>query len=382
MSRTNKTGVRGLYRGPDGAFQIDLRWRDAASGEPRRYREKLPVTMRAPAAKARAKAILEGALDGTFDPDREAPIALRAAFDRYLAACELAGLRSTRSRRTHAAAICAFFGEGAPLEEVAAFDAERLKASLRAGRSPATVNRHLGTLKAFARWAQREGVLTRGRAAELRDVRLLREPEGRVRWLSPDELAAVARLDGWLRPIVDAILATGARRTEITALRWRDVDLAHGELVLRHTKNRKTRHVPIAAPLRAVLTALPRGAPDDYVFAVPSRASKRAPETLRRSDAERRGDVVTIAWRRFCQAQGLADLRVHDLRHHAATMIRRAGYGLDVVAAVLGHGDVRVSARYAHLGRSELAAATEAAGASIVARPLPTGRSRKSRNHA
>lgn len=365
MSRASKTGVRGLYKGTDGRYRIDLRWK-TADGTPKRHREQLPPKTSAVAAKARALAILNGALDGTFDPDREAPVTLRVAFDRYLDHCRAHGIASTRSRVTHAKQLCALIGEGRMLEAVTAADLERVKSEWLGSKSPATINRHLATMKQVARWASKVGLLDPGRAAELRDVGLLREPEGRVRWLSEAEQRTVdEHLAGWLRPIVLTALGTGARRTEVAGLRHEDVDREHGELVLRRTKNRKTRHVPMSPEVRAIIDAQPPGPPSSFVFHVPSRASRKPASERRRSEEERRGDVVTKAWAAWCAKHGLEDLRVHDLRHHAATMIRRAGHGLDVVAGVLGHSDVRVAARYAHVGRDELAAAVAAASRSI-----------------
>lgn len=379
MSRASKTGVRGLYRGADGAYHVDLRWTDPTTGEHRRYREKLAPKVAAEAAKRRAREILDAALAGTFDPNREAPTTVEAAFDRYLDHCTTHAIRSTRSRRTHAKAWVAFLGASRPLVELAAFDLERFKAHLRSKKkAPGTVNRHLATVKQLAAWAAREGILDRGKAAELREVKLLREPEGRVRWLSEDEERAIReKLTGWLRPIVLTAIGTGARRTEIAGLRWRDVDRAHGELVLTRTKSGRTRHVPLAPAVLAAIDAQPAGGPEAFVFHVPSRASRKPAAELRRSEEERRGDVVTKAWGAWCAKHGLADLRVHDLRHHAATAMRRAGHGLDVVAGVLGHSSLRATTRYAHVGRADLAAAVAAAASGLggpenVAQPLPT----------
>src|SRR5690606_21678363 len=157
----------GLYRDGDGTYRIDVRWRDLATGEPKRYREKLPPRTTAVAAKARAQGILAQIVAGTFEPNREAPVTLRAAFDRYLDRCRTHGIKSTRSRVTDAKAWCAFLGDKKPLSTIASFDAERFKAALRKkGKAPGTVNRHLTTMKGMLGWAAKEGLIDRGRAAE------------------------------------------------------------------------------------------------------------------------------------------------------------------------------------------------------------------------
>jgi integrase len=62
---------------------------------------------------------------------------------------------------------------------------------------------------------------------------------------------------------------------------------------------------------------------------------------------------------------GLTDFHFHDMRHHAATTMRRHGVQLDVIAQQLGHSSLQMSARYAHIDN-----ATQRAAASQLT-PLP-----------
>jgi len=369
MARASRTGIRGLYRDADGGWRLDLRWTDTRTGERKRYREKLPTGTPAVAAKRRAQAILADVVAGDFDPNREAPAALGAAFERWLTHCATHGIKSVAERRTHGKAWRLFLGEGKALSELTTSDVERFKETLRGRqRSPATVNRHTATLKNFLAWAAREGLIERGRAAELREVPALREPEGRVRYLSPKEEQTVnEKLDGWLRPIALACKFTGARLGEITGLRWRDVDRSAGVLRFTRTKTGRRREVAIVPVLAAILDASPAAELDAFVFAVPRRQTRQA--DVKRSEDLRRRDVASKAWATFAAAEGLRDLHAHDLRHHAATMIRRAGGGLDTVAKVLGHTNVRTAARYAHVEVEDTRAFLIAAS---FAQPLPT----------
>ena len=427
MARASRSGTHGLYRDADSRWRIDLRWDDPQTGEPRRFREKLPVRTSAEAAKRRAGAILNGALDGSFDPDAVAPAppeAIGVTLDRYLAACETRGLRSIASRRTHVKALVAFFDR--PLASIATSDVEALQARLLAtGRSRSTANRHVTTLKHAASWAARDGVIDRAASSAIRDVRLLGEPEGRVRYLSPSEERDVnAKLAGWLRPIALACKYTGARIGEITSLRWRDVDRSAEIVRFTRTKTDTTREVPIVPALGEILDLAAAGEPsatdaaialvallerhgsrsgaarslgvtetairkwqtsgvprerrtglaggatrppdlEGYVFPIPRRQGR--PGAVR-TEAARRRDVASRAWSAFAAGAGLRDLHAHDLRHHAATMIRRAGGGLDTVAKLLGHTNIRTSARYAHVHVEDTRAFLTAAS---FAQPLP-----------
>lgn len=376
MPRASSTGIRGLFRDGAGRFHLDLRWHDAVTGEARRHRERLPAGVNAKAAKARALSILNAAQSGTYVAPVEAAAKARAstegrlgaALGRYHAHNATRGLRSADGRKTHGELLVEVLGADRPLASLVALDVERVRKHLRdAGREPATCNRHLATLKHFARWAEDvDGTMPPEVAARLRKVRPMREPPGRVRYVHADEEATLATLTGWLRPIVDAARVSGCRLGELTSLRPHQVDRAARAIDLGRTKSGRRRVIPITAAVAAVLDSLPTGGA--YVFPI------RIPETPRsdaRSDEDkRRRDTASTAFGDWKRAAGLTDLRLHDMRHDFATRVRRSGEGLDVVAALLGHASLQMSARYAHLDD----AATRRAAAKVTLPTVPTKR--------
>jgi integrase len=115
-------------------------------------------------------------------------------------------------------------------------------------RAPATVNRYLATLShaltvAVTEWQWLE-------ESPMRRVRRLREPRGRVRYLTDEErprllLACQASSNRALYPLVVLALATGARKMELLRLTWRDIDRRRAQLTLEHTKNRERRALPL-----------------------------------------------------------------------------------------------------------------------------------------
>lgn len=388
MSRASRTGVRGLYKGPDGRYHIDLRWADPKTGEPKRHREKLPVGTSAVAAKARARTVLEGALAGTFDPQRKAPKRLRAALDEYLSWLETERPKSVRDRRFHANAIVAALGD-LELDALSPIAVERLKRKLRDGRSSGTINRHLTTLKHFARKAGEWGWVAPGTVALLRAVRLLAEPPGRVRYLSDDEeVKLFEALPEDVRRLALAADLSGMRRSEIATLRWRDVDLSHRVITLTRTKANRVRRIPLHDGLMEILSALEKPADlEGYVFplgTLPDGARRRM-----RSEDERRKERVTKAFRAAALEAGIVDLRFHDLRHDFATRVRRAGAGIDAIAALLGHSTIAMATRYTHVGDATLRGAVgglvppkKKSDPSNVAPSLPTGDPATEANHA
>lgn len=78
-------------------------------------------------------------------------------------------------------------------------------------------------------------------------------------------------------------------------------------------------------------------------------------------------DSPTGAFTRARNRAKLTDLRLHDRRHHFATMEGRAGADLDIVRPLLGHAHLSVTERYAHVGRSQLHAAVSDLGSDRIA---------------
>ena len=70
-------------------------------------------------------------------------------------------------------------------------------------------------------------------------------------------------------------------------------------------------------------------------------------------------DCVPKMWNGIRQAAGLHDVRLHDLRHSAASFALMSGVGLEVIGKLLGHSDIKTTRRYAHLADVVVRAAAE-----------------------
>jgi len=205
-----------------------------------------------------------------------------------------------------------------------------------------------------------------------RGVKLPRVPAGRVRYLQPCELREVLEVcPEWLQPIVGLLAFTGMRRGEVLGLRWLDVDRRGGRILLPQTKNGEGRIVWLNALACQVLDSLPAGAPADHVFPASDDVT---PEN------------VSIAFLRACRKVGIADFRLHDLRHTAASWLRMQGADIHTVALLLGHKDLRMAARYQHLSPAFLQDAVKRLDSIFgpeVAKlcPLDTGKSAENGSH-
>jgi integrase len=151
-----------------------------------------------------------------------------------------------------------------------------------------------------------------------------------------------------LTPLVTLALHTGLRRGELFQLRWRDVDLTAARLTVRGegTKSGQTRYVPLNATAVSVLEAWQPPAPmaAAIVFAGADGAAL---------------EDIKSAWGALLKSTrpAIADFRFHDCRHHFASRLVMAGVDLNTIRELLGHSDIKMVLRYAHLAPEHTAAA-------------------------
>lgn len=271
------------------------------------------------------------------------------------------------------------FGPG-EISQLRAADIEAVYAGwIGDGISPATVRRRHGILAAAFRQAERWGMIL---ASPCRSVELA--PADRLDHAGlPDAAAALEAIGRLtherLKVMARLAVATGARRGELVALRWSDVDLDAGtvrvagaiavgdELVRKSTKSGERRTaMAIDAGTVAVLRAwrskvaaeamqLGLGRPADDAPLVPSPTDPREPW---------HPDRITTTWVRHRDRIGMAKVRWHDLRHLHASALLAGGVPSTTVAARLGHSSTKTTLDvYAHA-----VPAGDAAAADVISR--------------
>ncbi|MDB5470167.1 MAG: hypothetical protein JWR84_1727 [Caulobacter sp.] len=154
--------------------------------------------------------------------------------------------------------------------------------------------------------------------------------------------------------VIRLLAFTGARKSEIEGLRWSEVDLDHACLRLADSKT-GARVVPLGPPALACLQALTRTARADFVF--PSQVGSHTHYI-----------GTPRIWEQVRKAAGLDGVRLHDLRHTYASFGVATGLSLPLIAAILGHRDVKTTQQYAHLADSpvKLAASKTASAISLA----------------
>ncbi|MBA3510451.1 site-specific integrase [Sphingomonas sp.] len=189
-----------------------------------------------------------------------------------------------------------------------------------------------------------------------RGVRIPAFDNRRQRYLTADESARLLRAaersaQPQLRPIIQLLLLTGARKSELLNAEWRHVDLKRRSWLIPTTKTGKARHVPLSRAAVDVIGSLPR--PPDCPFLVPNLETGRPFVDVKK------------AWDTVRRDACLPDVRIHDLRHSAASFMINAGIDLFAVGRVLGHADHQSTMRYSHLANDTLLAAVEAGAAGM-----------------
>lgn len=136
-------------------------------------------------------------------------------------------------------------------------------------------------------------------------------------------------------------LNTGCRSSELTKLRWENVHLNDKYLTVRNSmsKNKKTIHKPLNARALVALEKLKNDS--DWVF--------YNPNTKKNVVSFRRGFECAV------KRSGIGKVRIHDLRHTFASLLVKEGVPIYHVSQLLGHSDVRITQRYAHLSPNNLA---------------------------
>ena len=138
---------------------------------------------------------------------------------------------------------------------------------------------------------------------------------------------------------------TGGRRSEITQAKWEYLDWQRRTLLVPVSKSGKPRTIALNGAAIALLQLVPRVPGSEYIFPSPYSGHPFA--------------SLFYPWDRIRRRAGLDDVRLHDLRRSFASFLVNEGVSLYVVQGLLGHTQVRMTQRYAHLAPQTLLDAAE-----------------------
>jgi len=192
--------------------------------------------------------------------------------------------------------------------------------------APIAANNALAAIRKFFNWCFERGLITsnpcngikKPAKSETRD-RVLTDEELRSIWQASDRVGYPFGV------LVQLLLLTAQRRTEVATMRWRDIDLSSGvwSIPAELTKNGKPHLVPFSTLALARLASLPR-LHESFVF--PARGNEKSTFSGF-SKLKAKTDQVS-------EVQGWT---LHDLRRSAATHMGRLGVAPHVVERILNH---------------------------------------------
>lgn len=233
------------------------------------------------------------------------------------------------------------------LDRVTEIDVQRLKVSMQSA-APAHVNLALGVLSQVLKLAR-----THYPAVVVPTIKRVRNlVSEHLRVYDQTQAAALVRvLLGRPERLTTLLLAldAGLRAQEVHALRWSDVDLVRGELLVKHSlfrgelttpKSGRPRRVPLTTRLAGLLAELGRGSE----WVLPRSTLTKAGSRLANAPLALDHILASAA-----RTAGVPNLRPHALRHTFATLLLAAGAALPSVSRMLGHANVAVTAAvYCH----------------------------------
>ncbi len=230
------------------------------------------------------------------------------------------------------------------------------------GLSPASIRYALHVVRIVFHFALDEGYFTGINPALERSKKAIsknrtgieypQEDNKKERWLSREEstllMQELAKRSGEVRDMAMLALYAGLRFGEIAKLTWGNVDLFKGEMKLKQTKNGKDRVAYINPDVQEMFARRGLGESDRLVF--PARGTDNKPhymishiyyDTVKK--LFNHGITNKKEWVNF-----------HTLRHTFASWLVENGTDIYKVQELLGHGDLKMTERYAHNKQEQL----------------------------
>lgn len=241
---------------------------------------------------------------------------------------------------------------------------------LESGTNPATINRNITALKAALAKAVEWGFIELNPLAKLKLSKI--DHIGKLRYLTRDEeirlrkaleireeksRAARDTANKWrrmrgyeefpdlrkqtftdyIKPMILISLNTGLRKGELLSLTWNNInfELATLSVAGETAKSGRTRHIPLN---------------DEALFALQAWHKQSHHQTLvfPNKDGKQFGEIKK-SWASILKLAEIQNFRWHDLRHHFASRLAMAAVDLNTVRELLGHSDIKMTLRYAHL---------------------------------
>jgi integrase len=153
----------------------------------------------------------------------------------------------------------------------------------------------------------------------------------------------------YLKPMFLVSINTGIPQGEMFNLCWNDINFERAILTVNgsNAKSGKTRYIPLNSEALLALKNWRAQQPNDNSTMVFQGKNGNRFNNIKKS------------WAALLNAAQITHFRWHDLRHHFASKLAMAGVDLNTIRELLGHADLKMTLRYAHLASEHKASAVE-----------------------
>lgn len=213
-----------------------------------------------------------------------------------------------------------------------------IQSRLEDGVSNTTVNRLLQKIRAVLRKAEREWEVK----CATPYIKMLKEPKIRVRWLTRAQAnRLLAALPPHLKDMAAFAMETGLRESNVTLLRWDQIDL-HQRIIIIEGDDILKSEKPFVVPLSSKAISILMRQRNSH----PARVFTFKGKPVRRANGK--------AFRKALERAGIENFRWHDLRHTWATWHVQRGTPLEILQELGGWTDYKMVKRYAHYSHEHL----------------------------
>jgi integrase len=199
-------------------------------------------------------------------------------------------------------------------------------------------------IKASFKWAVNHKFI---KSSPADDIKKVRAPEKLPKYFSEAEYEKLLSVIDCqiIKGIVQLALNTGLRQAEILDLRYSQIDIDKGIIILNNqnhiTKSKKIRLIPLNKVAKEVLKNKASNCVNDYVFKI--------------NNIKVNQDYLIHKFKKFVIAANInPDLNFHSLRHTFASWLVQRGVSIYEVSKLLGHSDIKVTEIYSHLRAEDL----------------------------
>ena len=262
-----------------------------------------------------------------------------------------------------------------PINDVAPIHLEHIKKKMkRAGLADSTVKYALATIRQVFNWAKNNSLFEGD--SPIKKVKIPKVDNQRVRFLTAQEAANILELlpehNRMVYEITLLSLDHGLRKGEVFKLEWGDIDLDHDRMIIKDTKSGKSRHAFLTRRAANLLREKGPGSPSELIFP---------------TEYDNKCHLVTKHFNAVVNELGLNDgvkdsrqkVVFHTLRHTFASWQVMGGTPLAAVRDLLGHCNLTMVSRYAHLADEHMQQSVSVIERNVVS---PTVMSKNSKEAA